>query len=122
MKIKLEELTETEFKLLKNNGLLWEVYPEAPEFYEDIKRQDSEFCICAAVKANDGQIIRCHRHYIGIDYLFERGLSTIEQGFITSKNRFVNRKEGRILQDKAGIASKSKDGYHSDILFSEDLY
>lgn len=38
MKLKLEELTEIEFKLLKNNGLLWEIYPEAPETWDEVQK------------------------------------------------------------------------------------
>lgn len=34
----LSELTEEEFKRLKGTGFLWEFYPEAPEFYKDIKK------------------------------------------------------------------------------------
>ena len=45
------------------------------------------------------------------------------QGFITSDNRFVERKEGMKIQKRAGILSAEKDGgYRGDILFSEDLY
>jgi hypothetical protein len=43
------------------------------------------------------------------------------QGFITSKNRFVTREEGLKLQIEAGIESKG-GGYRADRLFSEDLY
>jgi hypothetical protein len=44
------------------------------------------------------------------------------QGFITSRNRFVNRSEARELQEAAGIASVAPGGYRGDLLFSEDLY
>jgi len=89
-----------------------------------------EICICAAVKfeKEDGQtlIIRGHRHadcflnkYNRPD---QRQWKEIEQGFITSENRFVSRIDGRILQDLAGIKSVSKEGYRHYTLFSEDLY
>lgn len=45
-----------------------------------------------------------------------------EQGFMTSKNRFVTRKQGRKLQDDAGIKSVDRTGYQTDTLYSEDLY
>jgi hypothetical protein len=44
------------------------------------------------------------------------------QGFITSRGWFVTRKEGYLLQLKAGIESVAKDGYRNGRLFSEDLY
>ena len=44
------------------------------------------------------------------------------QGFMTSKNRFVGREEGRKLQDAAGIKSVDREGYRGKTLFSEDLY
>jgi len=37
MSKKLNELTKEEFEKLKLSGMLWELFPEAPEFYEDIK-------------------------------------------------------------------------------------
>lgn len=44
------------------------------------------------------------------------------EGFITSKNRYVSREEGKKLQEKAGIKSADKNGYRHKTLFSEDLY
>lgn len=84
-----------------------------------------EVCICAAVKMGD-LIIRGHRHDDCIRNLVNRGLDPrpIEQGFITSRNRFVDRKEAMKLQLAAGAKSAySHDGeLHGTILFSEDLY
>jgi len=34
---KLEDLSPDEFDLLKKSGMLWEIYPESPNFYNDIK-------------------------------------------------------------------------------------
>jgi hypothetical protein len=82
-----------------------------------------EICICSAVIATDGMIVRGHRHgdcMIAIDRMGKKVGS--EQGFITSENRYVGRKEGRKLQEEAGIKSADKDGYRYDTLFSEDLY
>ncbi len=41
-----------------------------------------------------------------------------KQGFLTSKNRFVDRKEGAIIHLNNG----GQLNYHSNQLFSEDLY
>lgn len=38
MKRTLESLTEAEFNSLKASGLLWEIYPDAPELFEDITK------------------------------------------------------------------------------------
>jgi len=37
--IPLKELTEKDFYSLKASGMLWEIYPEAPEFYSEIKKE-----------------------------------------------------------------------------------
>lgn len=85
---------------------------------------DKEICICAAMRDNDGYIWRGHRHADCISLMMENGRSysgVKNQGFITSKNRFVTREAGLRLQIEAGIESKG-GGYRSDRLFSEDLY
>lgn len=33
----IKVLTEEEFNSLKASGMLWEIFPEAPEFYREIK-------------------------------------------------------------------------------------
>ena len=87
----------------------------------------AEVCICAAVVASDGQIIRCHRHADGLRALEARGLqparSEGSQGFITSRNRYVTRKFGLELQKAAGIPSVYVGGYcGTERLMSVDLY
>lgn len=46
----------------------------------------------------------------------------IEQGFVTSKGRYVSRKEGRLIQDSLGIESVAEGEYRGNELYSEDLY
>ena len=89
-----------------------------------------EICICAAIRVKkDGKVIRGHRHADAIHAAMNEGyklteLSFADQGFVTSKNRYVSREEGRKLQDAAGIKSADTEhpGYKGDTLFSEDLY
>jgi len=88
-----------------------------------------EICICAAIKTTTGFIIRGHRHCdairtaTGIKALTEFEIKHAEQGFITSKNRFVDRKEGCKLQKDAGIESVDRQHpYLHGELYSEDLY
>lgn len=85
-----------------------------------------ETVICSAIKLEDGRVLRCHRHGDGILNAHHNGWKlakgTEQQGFITSRNRYVSREDGRKLQDEAGIKSADKDGYRGKILFSEDLY
>ena len=80
----------------------------------------------------DGYIIRGHRHKDCIRTAREmpRYSSDVHmphgenQGFITSLNRFVDRKEGLKLQLEAGKESYAKkygDDYRQQ-LYSEDLY
>lgn len=85
-----------------------------------------ERCICAAIQLKTGAIIRGHRHdscfltAMRIPGVGKAGIREAEQGFITSTNRFVDRREGMRLQKAAGIESIT--GYRGDILFPEDLY
>ena len=86
-----------------------------------------EIVICSAVKTTCGLIIRGHRHHDCLAAIHHRGLRAEEasadsQGFITSENRYVNRKEGFKLQIAASIPSASPGGYRYPNLFSEDLY
>lgn len=82
---------------------------------------DHEVCICAAVRSGP-QLVRCQRHFHGLMVLGEVAAKCAEQGFITSRNRFVDREEGLRLQLAAGVASISDGGYRGNLLFSEDLY
>lgn len=85
----------------------------------------NEIVICSAIKCVDGSIIRGHRH---VDCFNAARVRDIEvkgrvEGFITSKNRFVDRKEGYLIQYYAGIESANPRGYDtSGELYSEDLY
>ena len=85
-----------------------------------------EFCICAAVKTTEGVIYPCRRHADGIIAIRssqeKEGHYIESQGFLTSRNRFINRLEAYNLQIEAGIKSASPDGYYPPELFSEDLY
>jgi len=76
---------------------------------EKLDEELKEICICAAIKTPSG-IYRGHRH--GDCFLVmqrKKILRSTEdiQGFITSRNRFVDRNEGRKLQDIARIESVS---------------
>lgn len=106
--------------------------PSAWDALEKIIRERSqgsckEICICAAVKATDGTVVRGHRHGFCMQAIIYMGKQVDRrseaQGFITSRNRYVTREDGRKLQDAAGIPSADlPDGYKGDTLFSEDLY
>ncbi len=110
-----------------------------------------EVVICSAIRLPDGRIFRGHRHGDCIRTARESlnwnggvnpwkevtgagsyGTSRPpeywqpsmcdDQGFITSTNRYVDRKEGMRLQLAAAIASAAPGGYRGATLFSEDLY
>lgn len=95
----------------------------------DIKEfcQDKEIIICSAIEVLlDGRIIRGHRHCDCYHNLGQRKEYpphvTCLEGFITSRNRFVEREVAMVLQVLAGIQSADPGGYRGDILYSEDLY
>jgi len=85
-----------------------------------------EICICAAVQFADGRIVRGHRHdgclKYAADWTPKPELTGHVQGFVTSRNRFVNREEGAALQNAAGIDSAQTRKPVNGQLFSEDLY
>lgn len=92
-----------------------------------------EICICAAIRLPDGKLFRGNRHFHCIKdavewYEYTHGVGTWDsslcddQGFITSRGRYVDREEGYKLQIAAGIASVAEGGYRGEVLYSEDLY
>lgn len=98
------------------------------------REEEKEIVICSAVIASDGSIFRGHRHHDALRALKDHGKSRADisaeftEGFITSRNRFVGRKEAYEIQTKAGIPSaligtRNEDGaYLHGRCFSEDLY
>lgn len=105
-----------------DNGILSLLLADALANIEALDKQNQEICICAAIQLADGRTIRGHRHDDCIQTAIKWKAKASEhvQGFMTSYNRFVDRKEGMLLQKMAGI--ESINGYRGDILFSEDLY
>lgn len=85
---------------------------------------NKEICICAAIRDNTGYVWRGHRHADAIILCNKAGrtFKFSDEGFVTSKNRFVGREEGMLLQKAAGIPSADRGGYRDNRLFSEDLY
>lgn len=92
---------------------------------------EQELIICAAIRIGEN-VWRGHRHGHALqamrdEMLWEHTQKEItamkkEEGFITSKNRYVGREEARKIHEAGGFKSVDKDGYRGDILFSEDLY
>ena len=80
-----------------------------------------EIVICAAIQDSNNRIFIGHRHHDAIHAMSTRpgNAQVVEQGFITSKNRFVGRKEAMEIQINAGLQPESERGID---LFSEDLY
>jgi hypothetical protein len=95
------------------------------------QRTTTEVCICAAIVTKDGTVVRGHRHADAMRTAFDAkhrpSRDPDAQGFITSRNRYVGRREALALQQAAGIKSadvaRNPDGaYRADELYSEDLY
>lgn len=85
-----------------------------------------EIIICAAVIADNGKVIKCHRHSDGIRTIAEMGLRVSKvkdaQGFITSYSEFVNRRLASKIMKESGIPSLRNEGEYEEELYSEDLY
>lgn len=86
-----------------------------------------EIVICSAIRMPDGYVVRGHRHNDAVRVA--KGMprykdSTVQdQGFVTSRNRFVDRIEGCAIQKAAGIESvHPAEKYLHGELYSEDLY
>lgn len=92
---------------------------------------EKEIIICAAVRAEDGHIHRGHRHGDAMwamqrmpAYEDERPHGD-DQGFITSKNRYVNCEEGMRIFKESGAVSADEENHpiaNRYELYSEDLY
>ena len=84
---------------------------------------DPEVIICAAILMPDGYIIRGHRHndciHTRAGYARYLGQREVEQGFMTSRNRFVGRKEAYVIHSNAWTHCPI-EGVRD--LFSEDVY
>ena len=83
---------------------------------------NDERIVCAAILVNDEQMICGLRHGDCIKaakyFNLPRSATNIDkQGFLTTKNRFVSRKDALKIAINAGQVNREKD-----ILFSEDLY
>lgn len=106
---------------------------------EELEQQSREIVICAAIRLPNGKVFRGHRHgdCLKTAHAFvtwnggvdpgEHNWDVLDspgcdQGFITSRNRYVGREEGLRLQIVAGIPSACPSGYRARELFSEDLY
>jgi len=91
-----------------------------------------EIIICAAVRFN-GKVWRGHRHADAMSVMHDELSYTMtrkqmikkevnkDQGFITSNNRYVDRREAFRIACKAGQVEKRKDVL-VQFLTSEDLY
>lgn len=119
------EISKAKIDLLEKHleEMLHPLYLVNPE---GILPVEKEIAICAAVRTTTGKVFRGHRHsdcFMAIKGRFLiPGDKEEDQGFITSRNRYVDRIEGKKLQDAAGIPSLDPNGYHGNRLFSEDLY
>lgn len=127
-KERIKELRDAQEYALQCQQKANEAEDERDEMKRELAKAQTTFaeiCICAAIKLFDDTIIRGHRHHACIWYVRQmpqKSLHGRTDGFITSRNRFVDREEGLRLQKAAGIPSASPDGYMSHGLCSEDLY
>lgn len=108
----------------KLKDFLYELMQKIPS----VQKDTLEECICAAILMPGGEVVRGHRHDSCYDVVRKRPAADREiicralQGFVTSRNRFVDRYEGMALQRAAGKESAIHGELRGDQLFSEDLY
>lgn len=92
-----------------------------PAWLDELEKYN-EIIICAAIKDDYNRVFRGHHHHDCIRTL-RNAPSGVErhftEGFITSTNRFVERREAMDIQINAGKMPESDRGVD---LFSEDLY
>ena len=97
---------------------------------ESINNTQKEFILCASIKWGN-TIISAHRHvdcYKILDSLVKNILESAypgrdKQGFLTSHNRFVDRKEAfKIAKDNNQIYHKFHGNMEEGELTNEDLY
>ena len=110
----------------KRSGETKEIIEQPMRYWYNRGKKEAhvpEIVICAAIVTANGTIIRGHRHNDAIAAAQTRHLGMgPQQGFITSRNRYVDRKQGLKIQLAAGIASADPGGYRGGELYSEDLY
>lgn len=85
----------------------------------------TETVACAAIMLSNGLMIAGKRHHNCLAQLKIVGHTSrnaVEQGFMTTGGRFVNREEAQKIQRAAGIESADPGGYRGSELCSEDLY
>jgi len=106
------------------NKALQDLRDKAPHLAESIvEEMDKEIIICSAIKCPDGYIVRGHRHHDCIRTISEiqkykdnyKGDKNFVQGFITSKNKFVNRNKAYEIFKNLAWSEKGQ-------LYSEDVY
>lgn len=85
-----------------------------------------ELPACAAIRYGS-VIIAGKRHHDCIASAAELGFMkrshvSETQGFMTTRGRFVNRVDAKLLMERAGRESADPEGYRGGQLYSEDLY
>lgn len=93
------------------------------------KNLEKEFILCASLNYN-GTIISAARHSDCYEVLRELFADPVlpgreDQGFLTSKNRFVDRKEAWIIakeNNQIRFGLKATENDEESILISENLY
>ena len=122
---------------------LWDSYTVGMTDVERAIVDGREVCLCAAIRMPDGDVVRGHRHNNCYDvvrhrmeakYTRDGAAEEREQyrlaigkavcGFLTSRGRFVDRREGMALMKASGLPShhRERGEYFGDELFSENLY
>lgn len=94
------------------------------EQHMPLYREAVELPACAAVRNANGFLFAGKRHGECLVAAIASGYDKryLEQGFMTTLGRFVDRAEAMVLMLRAGRKSADPGGYRGETLFSEDLY
>ena len=78
-----------------------------------------ELIVAVAIKTPEGEILVRRHSHSELMVMFPDKFMSAEQGFLTSKNRFVDRKEALKIAKKHNNINKLVD---NDELYSEDIF
>ena len=78
-----------------------------------------ELIVAVAIKTPEGEVLVSRHSHSELMVMFPDKFMSAEQGFLTSKNRFVDRKEALKIAKKYNNLNKLVD---NDELYSEDIF
>ena len=119
----IEKVIERIKKLSEKD--LEKIIKEADEFCENrpkikiVHSNEMEMIVAVAIRTNEGEILVSRHCHAELLVMYPEKFKYAEQGFLTSKCRFVNRKEALEIAKKHNKLNRLVD---NDELYSEDIF